>query len=546
MRHRLLASLALVPLAAAGLIHCVGDTPVVQPGLDASTDGTIPSDGTTGDSSSDGSIAESGPPTPDGGLAWIQHFNTNVELGGVAAKSAGGFVVGGSYRNGGGSDTVTNIGSFQLAIGQNSQSPFLAALDPQGNPVWTKVPATVLGSGQGGDAVITSVATDAAGDVYIAGWSTRASITLAQTRPGTISFIAKLKGDGSTFLWDHVFSSTSNLAGPKLAVNGTKVVATMSWSGTLTYDTSKTIAALGSTDVAVLALDASNGVTTWATSYGSVDYDSVSDIAVDATGDAWVVGSSKGTVNGTGTSFPLVPTTTDYAAVVFRFAAADGKGTYAKAWGNSVAQSNALAVDTLGSSVVVAGQFGGGVDFGNGLVGATGSIDGFVLVFDAQTKATKFVATVSGTDFENFQGVAFDPWGQVFATGQYTSADPKIGSTPLKPATYKAAGLLVAKWNASGNLLWTNSVKPTSPDGGAPYAAQDATAPYLGIYPTVAKVTKGGFVVIGGGMTGGANFGDGVFRPRLSGMGAEYLNLCLNPPCAAVVSPDHLVASWAP
>ena len=549
MRYRR-SLLALASSLAIGafLLHCVGDAPVVQQGADSGVDGNVNPDGNV---TPDGAPVEAGPPAPDGSLAWVQHFNSNVEFEQVAIRESPtlSFVVAGGYRNSAsGNDAVTNVGSYVLPKGGNTVSPVIAALDPLGNPIWVNVPATTSsGVGNGGDVNLSSIATDAAGDIYIAGSTSRGSITLNQVRNGSLAFVTKLKSDGKTFLWDHVFTGTGSMGAPKLSVVGTQIAVAAAFSQNITYDPAKIMTSVGSNDIAVLSLNAGDGTTRWATSFGGTGFDGPNDVAIDAAGDAFVVGSGIGSISGTGAGFPLACKGTDYNGIFAKFAFADGKGLYTMAWGDpaSSGQTNALGIDVRAGKVVVSGQFGGGVDFGKGVLGATGQVDGFVVEFDDATKATAFAATMGGSQYEGLQSVAFDAWGQVLAAGQYGSPDAKIGSTALKPTSFRTSGFVVAKWDVNGGLVWAKSVVPTTANGGIPYPVQDAGAAYLSIWATYARVTKGGVVVTSGGMSGGSNFGDGIYRPRLSGMGAEYFQIC-NPTCPTVFSPDSLVGAWNP
>lgn len=548
--QRALLGLFLSAGTAALFLQCVGDSVVATPGNDAGAD-TSTADGGTADGG-DASPAEAGPPAPDGSLAWVQHFNSNVGMSQVAVRESPNlsFVVVGGYRNtSSGNDFMTHVGSFDLPHGGDATLPLIMGLDPQGNPTWTNVPtSTPSGNGNGGDVFLSSVATDAAGDIYLAGTSSRASVTFAQSHVGTLAFVTKLSADGKTFLWDHVFTSTDYAGSPRLAVSGKHVVATFGYSKILTYDASKTFASVGSYDVAALSLDNATGATRWAATFGGAGGDGANDAAIDANGDVYIAGQGSGTLSGTGAGFPLVTSgANSYDALLVKLAFADGKSLFTKSWGaGGTQQTDALGVDVHGTSVAVAGQFTGGNDFGKGVVGTAGGTDGFVLVLDATTMATTFVATAAGTGFDGFQSVGFDRWGQVLATGQYDSIDAKIGAKALKASTYRAAGFMAAKWDASGALVWANSVVPTLANGNPPYSAPDAVAPYLAVYPGAIRVTQGGYLVNTGAMTGGVNFGDGVYRPRLSTMTAEGTQLCFNPPCAPNLAPDSLVSAWAP
>ncbi len=194
----------------------------------------------------------------------------------------------------------------------------------------------------------------------------------------------------------------------------------------------------------------------------------------------------------------------------------------------------------------------GTIDFGNGAMATVASPTQFVTVFEADGSARWLRTLSSGHPdaFSTFGQLAkFDDAGNVVATGElHTTVD--LGSGDLTPVG--GADILVAKWSRDGALLWARSFGSSGSDlahgveadgsetvflaefadtidlgegahlnaGAADIlvARLDAAGDLLGSrahggpdidIPWTLAIHEGGEYTIGGGVSTGADFGDG-------------------------------------
>ena len=155
-------------------------------------------------------------------------------------------------------------------------------------------------------------------------------------------------------------SGVDNGSGVAVDAAGNALVTGSFW-GTVSFATSPTATRLTSAryaDVFVAKFGASTGAAAWAVRAGGRDDDSGSRVAVDAAGNALVIGSFKDTA-----SFATSPTATRLASAGYNdvFVAKFGAGTGAAAWAVRAGGSGddfgyGAAVDAVGN-VLVTGWF---------------------------------------------------------------------------------------------------------------------------------------------------------------------------------------------
>jgi len=181
------------------------------------------------------------------------------------------------------------------------------------------------------------------------------------------------------------------------------------------------------------------GVEQWYRQFGTVALDRAFGVAVDATGNVYVVGQTYGSLPGN--TF----TGGDGDAFVVKYDTA-GVREWTKQIGTIGGDSiNAVATDINGN-VYVAGGAGGRL---NSNTYAGGDADAFVAKYDAlggQQWLQQFGA--GGRDIAN--GVAVDAGGNVHVAGLVTGS--------LHGSTYKGGyDAFVVKYDATGTRLWTNT-----------------------------------------------------------------------------------------
>jgi len=194
------------------------------------------------------------------------------------------------------------------------------------------------------------------------------------------------------------------------------------------------------------ALCTGNHVTSKA--FGDALAQTMNDVATDAQGNVYVIGSFAGSLAFGG----AIGTLTSAGGTDVLVAKLDNTGTvlWAKRYGNTADQvGNAIAVDPTGN-VVITGAFQGTVNFGAGTQTSFGGDDLFVAKLDPNgtqlwARAIGNTATQQGLD------ISTDAAGDVYVTGEY-SGDITFGGKILQGVDGLEAFLL--KYSSAGSALW--------------------------------------------------------------------------------------------
>ncbi len=220
----------------------------------------------------------------------------------------------------------------------------------------------------------------------------------------------------------------------------------------------------------------------WSRCFGDGDSQRAAAIAVDASGNVIIAGYFYGTADFGGGALASAG---DYDIFVAKFGS-DGAHLWSRCFGDgNVQRAQAIAVDAAGN-IIVAGYFGGSVDFGGGELASSGSADIFVAKFlpDGTHSWSRCFGDVDG---QAAFAVAVDPWANIFVSGDFEGA-VDFGGGALTSAGYR--DIFVAKLDADGNHLWSRS-SGDSDDQLATAVAVDAL----------------GSVYIAGSFSGAADFG---------------------------------------
>ena len=349
-----------------------------------------------------------------------------------------------------------------------------------------------------------SVATDAAGNVYLAGITNDSTGIAAggfqDTLGGGIDgFLVKFDASGNR-LWatyygglyqDQVFSVATDAAG-NVYLAGTTSSPTGIASGGF-QDT--LLAAAG--DAFLVKFDA-NGNRLWATYYGGSIGATGNSVATDAAGNVYLAGT---TADSTGIASGGFQNTCgggqDAFLVKFdtngnRLWATYYGGSGAE-WGNSVATDAAgnvyLAGTTTSTDSIAAGGFKN--IFGRGFW------DSFLVKFDAN--GNRLWATYYGGMFDNGNSVATDAAGNVYLAGTTTDSTG-IASGGFQNTFGGGLDLLygdayLVKFDANGNRLWATYYGGSGDEIGNSVATDAAGNVYLaGLTGSYDSIASGGFL----------------------------------------------------
>ncbi|WP_208177204.1 hypothetical protein [Hymenobacter negativus] len=349
----------------------------------------------------------------------------------VAVDAAGNAYLAGDF------DTFLTLGSTTLTATTVAGTPndaFLVKYDSQGVQQWVRQ-AVAGGAGNTGSAFLYGVATDASGNVTIAGDFlnsvsfggtpfTGAGVYLYRFSPtGTLLLSKQVSDDG--FADDLVLDAAGN------------AYITGGFYNNTTFGTT-TLPNAGNADLFLCKLNAA-GTLQWVQTAGGPDEDAGTALALDAAGNAVVCGYY-------GNAKYLVRVTNQGALGWTRVLASGSLG---------YSPFNAVVYDGRGG-FFVAGRFSGSLILGNTTLTATG-LSACVARYDGQGTAVWASQAVStGTPAgSGADGLATDAAGTIYLAG-YALSSTQFGSLPVSTGGSDA---LVATLTA-GSVLATHAASP--------------------------------------------------------------------------------------
>ncbi len=382
----------------------------------------------------------------------------------VTSDAAGNVYVAGYFR----SNSIT-FGTITLTNGSlGANKIFIVKYDALGNAIWAKSP-----QGQGVEAIAYSITFDHSGNIYVAGYFS-STITFGSTVLNSIGshdlFLAKYDPSGNV-LW----AKSAGGRGTNYVIaycvttdpTGNVYLAGSFSSDTLTFGSTNLINAGGHLeDIFIAKYDASGNVV-WAKSAGGVYPDRATTIKSDAAGNIFL----SGYYGSPAITFGSTTLTNGNGGVDVFLVKYDGQGNVAWAKSAVVPSSNtsciANSVTTdAGGNIYLAGYF------------ANTSIR-----FDAVTLTSQFVGDATTFLFKfNTAGNAIwakkgggignayatssstDAAGNTCLVGYFTCYHISFDSTSLTNQYYPNSDVLMAQYDANGNLDWSKSVGSTGND----------------------------------------------------------------------------------
>jgi len=359
-------------------------------------------------------------------------------------------------------------------------------------------------SGQHGSNAGLGVAADGAGDVFVTG-SLEGTVDFGGgplVGAGNFDvFLARFDPSGA-HAWSNRFGDASGQAGAAVAVDGLgNILLTGAFGGALDLGGGP-IVSTGADDV-FLAKLAPTGAFTWNERLGDASGKEQAGfgIATDGSGNLIVVGIFSGTVD-----FGAGPVTSSGTQDVF-VTKLDPNGGLV--WENHYADAQTdigrdVALDSAGN-VVVAGTFGGTVDFGGGPLTGYGSHDVFVVKLDpngGHVWSRHFGG--AGGDVQHV-GVNTNGAGSIALGGAFTGQIAFGGSSLVSAG---GEDVFLAKLDPQGSHVWSSRFGDASPDQ----------------FGTSVAVDSGGAVVLAGYFWGAVDFGGGqlVSAGKADGFVAKF------------------------
>jgi Beta-propeller repeat len=291
-------------------------------------------------------------------------------------------------------------------------------------------------------------------------------------------FISKLDANGN-FLWAKSMGGASDDNVSGIAIDGSgNVYTTGNYQGTVDFDPSLTgmtnLTSMGQPDDIFISKLDSSGSFVWAKTIGSMGYDEVRGIALDAASNIYITGVFSNI-----TDFDPSPTgtanlvSTNGGADIF-ISKLDSSGSFvwAKAMGgDSYDNVTSIAVD-VDDNVYTTGHFSGKADFDpsptitNNLI-SVGNYDIFISKLDSGGNFV-WAKSVGSRSYESVSRIATDSSRNVYITGVFTGTvdfDPSLTSLN----NLVSAGqqdIFVSKLDSSGNFVWAKALGGEGDDAG--------------------------------------------------------------------------------
>jgi hypothetical protein len=361
-----------------------------------------------------------------------------------------------------------------------------------------------------------NIATDASGNSYVTGTFNGTvsfgSTSLTSTSNTDDIFVLKIDTNGN-LLWVQqiVGDGTDRVRGIAFDNSGNSYL-TGSFTGVLTFGAA-TITADG-TDIFTIKLD-NLGAVVWAFKAGGTGADAGLDIAVDASGNAYITGTVGASPTFVGTLGSISPSGSGLGEDMF-YARYNTNGSLA--WvrlitSNSNEVGLGIAVANSGN-IYLTGRFRATLNFGGtSLTTLSGSDDIFVVKYDLSTGTLQWVVQAGG-NVNNDAGndISLDNLENVYITGLVSGAFATTvtfgtggGAVSFMP---NAVDIFVAQYDVNGNFTWVRSGGSsgndvgisivTHPSGVASYVVGqlDNGAATFGSLPSITSSALDGFLGI--------------------------------------------------
>ena len=351
--------------------------------------------------------------------------------------------------------------------------------------------STLLG-GSGADAA-NALAVDSTGAAYIAGFTE--SYNLATANPtqnfnagGNDVFVAKLTPAGTGLVYCTYLGGFGDDRAYGIAVDAAGAVyvtgSTTSQNFPVVYPLQSKLA--GARNAFVLKLAAAGNSLVYSTYLGGNSSDSGNGIAVDAAGNAYVVGDT------TSLNFPASgwqrANRGGQDAFVAKLSADGSRLAYSTYLGGANTDHGAaIAVDTTGAAWVAGSTWSADFPVANAFQSAPGGgQDAFVARLAADGNTVLFGSYLGGSGGslaypEAAQAIALDWQGNAYVAGVASSANFPL-LNPLQSSLHGATDAFVSKVNASGTLAYSTYLGGSGAEVANAIAVDSSGAGYIAGY----------------------------------------------------------------
>jgi hypothetical protein len=312
------------------------------------------------------------------------------------------------------------------------------------------------------------IAVDSTGNAYVTGETTSANFPIT---PGTVqsffsggffpdAFVAKLNAAGSALVYSTYLGGNGRDQGFGIAVDteGNAYVAGATFSTNFPTTPGALKRLLGGIEDAFVAkLNPTGSALVYSTYVGGSSTDFALGIALDAAGNAYVTGGTHSA------DFPISPGAFQtslpggvddvFVTKMNPTGSAIVYSTYVGGAGSD--EGFGISVDASGSAYVAGETTSSNFPTSPGAAQAAyhGGQDGFVIKLDTGGIHLAYGTYLGGTAFDQAKGIAVDPGGNSYVTGDTTSANFPTTPGVLQPLSGGSDDAFVTKLNASGSAF---------------------------------------------------------------------------------------------
>ncbi len=369
------------------------------------------------------------------------------------------------------------------------------------NPAMTGLVYCSFLGGSGNESGYKGIAVDGEGSAYLAGWTSSADFPVAGGWPYTAhgggtndGFVAKVNAAGTALVYSGYLGGSGNFDYVRdIAVDSSGCAYLVGYTDSTNFPTTSgafdTTHGGGTYDSFVAKVNAAGTALVYSTFIGGSGSDQANGIAVDTSGNAYVVGSTSSTQ----ATFPVTvgPDLTSNGNGDVFVAKVNANGTalvYCGYIGGSVAdQGFGIAVDASGNAYVTGVAASTETTFpvtvGPDLTHNGGTYDAFVAKVNAAGTALDYCGYIGGSGLDQGVAIAVDTSGSAYVVGHTPSNESSFPVTGGPDLTYNGGtnDVFVAKVKADGSaLVYCGYIGGSGDDKASGIAVDGRGAVYIG------------------------------------------------------------------
>ena len=307
-----------------------------------------------------------------------------------------------------------------------------------------------------------AIAVDSIGNTYVTGGTGSTNFPPAGPLQSGLrgtedAFVTKISPNGSTRLYSTFLGGGGPDEGRGIAVDVQGNAYITGSTGSLDFPTKNAIQGTtgGSGDAFLAKLNPSGSALVYSTYLGGSAQDTGTGIAIDAAGNAYVVGSTFSADFPTRNPFQSAKGSQEDAFVA-KINSAGSAWLYATyLGGNNVDEGNGIAVDAAGNAYVTGYTASTNFPVESPFRGSNaGGVDAFVSKLNPAGSALVYSTYLGGSATDYGTAIAVDSSGSAYVTGIVTSEDfPVANAMDATLGSHAVADAFVAKFSPSGSSL---------------------------------------------------------------------------------------------